>query len=85
MVDHILKIIRPGFFYIRCLSWNTAIIVSMKNAALIKDDIKVVTEFPCLLGHPVQSQLISKLFIKNSFASFPRRRYSANKTVLTPS
>ena len=49
MVDHILKISRPGVFDIRCLSLNTAI----KNAAWIEDDIKVVTEFPCLLGHLV--------------------------------
>ena len=27
MVDLILKISRPGVFYIRCLSWNSAIIV----------------------------------------------------------
>jgi len=27
----------------------------MKIAAVIKDDIKVITEFPCLLGHPVSS------------------------------
>ena len=31
MVDHILKISRPGVFEIRCLSWNTAIIVFMKK------------------------------------------------------
>ena len=51
MVDHILKISRPGVFDSRCLGWNTAIIVFMKK--WIKDDIKVVTEFPCFLGHPV--------------------------------
>ena len=55
MVDHILKISRPGVFYIRCLNWNTAIIVFMKNSAWIEDDKKVVTELPCLLGHPVQT------------------------------
>jgi hypothetical protein len=48
MVDHILKISRPGVFDVRCLSWNTAMI-----AAWIKDDIIVVIEFPCFLGHPV--------------------------------
>ena len=53
MVDHILKISRPGVFDIRRLSWNTAIVVFIKNAAWFEDDIKVVTEFPCLLGHPV--------------------------------
>ena len=52
MLDHILKISRPGDFDIRCLRWNTAIIVFMKDAAWIEDDIKVVIEFPCLLGHP---------------------------------
>jgi len=31
MVDHILKISRPGVFNIRCLNWNTAIIVFMKK------------------------------------------------------
>ena len=31
MVDHILKISRPGVFDVRCLSWNTAMIVFMKN------------------------------------------------------
>ena len=41
MVDHSLKISRPGFLDIRYLSWNTAIIVrSLKNAAWIEDDIK---------------------------------------------
>ena len=52
MVDHILKISRPGVFDIikveycnhNCL-WN--------YAAWSEDDIKVVTEFSCLLGHPV--------------------------------
>ena len=29
MVDHILKISRPGVFDNRCLSWETAIIVFM--------------------------------------------------------
>jgi len=53
MVDHILKISRPGAFDNRCLSWKTAKIVFMKNAAWIEDDIKIVTKFPCLLGHPV--------------------------------
>ena len=54
MVDHILKIPRPGFFDNSCLSWNTAIIVFMKKCRLqIEDDTKDVTEFPCLLGHPV--------------------------------
>ena len=52
MLDHILKISRPGVFDIRCLRWNTAIIVFMKDAAWIEDDIKVVTECPCLLGQP---------------------------------
>ncbi len=51
MVNHILKISRPGAFDIRCLSWNTAIIVFIKNVAWIEDDIKVVTEFPCLWGY----------------------------------
>ena len=37
------------FRYYRCLNWNTAITVFTKNAPQ-KDDIKVVTEFPCLLG-----------------------------------
>jgi len=52
MVDHILKISRPGVFDIikveycnNCCLWN--------YAAWIEDDIKVVTEFSCLLGHPV--------------------------------
>ena len=40
-VDHILKISRPDFLYIRWLNWNTAIIVFMKNAARIKGDMKV--------------------------------------------
>ena len=53
MVDHILKLSRPGVCDIRCLSWNTAIIVFMKSAAWVEDDLLVVTEFPCLLGHPV--------------------------------
>jgi len=52
MVDHILKISRPGVFVVICLSWNTVMIVFMKNAAWIEDDIKVVTPSPFLLGHP---------------------------------
>ena len=32
---------------------------SLKNAAWIEDKIKVVTLFPCLLGHPVSSVDIS--------------------------
>ena len=57
MVGHILKISRPGVFELRCLSWNTAIIVFKKNGAWIEDDIKAVTEFPCLLVHSVYSEL----------------------------
>ena len=53
IVDHIFKISKSGVFDIRCLSLNTAIIVLMKNAKWIEDDIKVVTEFPSLLGYPV--------------------------------
>ena len=34
MVDHILKISRPGVFDIRCLSWNTASIVFMKRCCM---------------------------------------------------
>ena len=43
MVDHILKISSSGVFDIRRLSWNTAIIVFLKNAEWIEDDIKIVT------------------------------------------
>ena len=32
---------------------------SLKNAAWIEDKIKVVTLFPCLLGHPVSAVDIS--------------------------
>ena len=56
MVDNILKISKSGVFDIRCLSLNTAMIVLMKNATWIEDDIKVVSQFPCLLGHPVGYQ-----------------------------
>ena len=34
MVDHILKIKRPGVFDIRCLSWNTAQIDDDKKSSL---------------------------------------------------
>ena len=39
MGDLILKISRPGVFDIRCLSWNTATIVFVKNATWVEDDI----------------------------------------------
>ena len=39
--------IKTGVFDIRCLSWITAIIV-------FEDDVKIVAEFPSLLGHPVE-------------------------------
>ena len=58
MVDHIWKISGPGVFDKRSLSWNIAIIVFIKNTAWIEDYIKVVTEFPCLLGHPVHISCI---------------------------
>ena len=60
VLDHILKISRPGVFDIRCLSWNTGIIVFIKkNSAWIKDDIKVVTKFLCLLGHPIVANKVN--------------------------
>ena len=34
MVDHILKISRPGVFDVGDLSWNTAIIVFMKKCRM---------------------------------------------------
>ena len=70
MADHILKVSRPGVFDIRCLSWNTAIIVFMKNASWIDDDIKVVNEFPCLLEHPSVSKLVQRKLLSSSFSLF---------------
>jgi len=34
MVDHNLKISRPGVYDIRCLGWNTTIIVFMKECCM---------------------------------------------------
>ena len=55
MVNLILKISRPGVFGIRCvnISGILQLLCSWKNATWIEDDIKVVTEFPCLLGDAV--------------------------------
>ena len=52
MVDLILKISRPVVFDFRCLNSNTANIVFMKKCHMDRSDMKVVTEFPYLLGHP---------------------------------
>ena len=54
MVDHILKIKRPGVFDIRFVSvtWNTAIIV-LKKCHMDRRRYKSRHLISCLLGHPV--------------------------------
>ena len=62
MVDHILKISRPGVFDKRYLSWNTAIIVFMKKfATWTEDDIYI----PMFFGTPCRS--IFGIYWNNNF------------------
>ena len=61
MVDLILKISRPGVYDVSCLNGRTTIIMFMKNVTWIEDGIKVITEFTCLLGHPVWRSVICML------------------------
>ena len=52
MVDRILKISRPGVFDIRCLSWNTAIIVFMKKCRMDRRRYKSRHWIPMFIGIP---------------------------------
>ena len=51
MVNHILKFPRPVVLIITILAGVLPKLCARKNE---QDNVEVVTEFPCLLGHPVQ-------------------------------
>ena len=83
MVDHILKISRPGVFEIRCLSWNTAIIVFMKKLRMDTlfhkktqhtsiSESHFIRHFPRLFWVPRGEELVSYVLCKkltiNQFA-----------------
>ena len=52
MVDHILKISIPGVYDIRCLDWNTEIIVFMKKFRMDRRRYKSCHWIPMFIGTP---------------------------------
>ena len=63
-VDHILESSTDFQFFLRHLSFI--------NYRLLKNDIQVVSKFPCLLGHPVFSDTPRILFLFYITQTFSR-------------
>ena len=75
MVDHILKISRPGVFKSRCLSWNTAIIVFMKKCRMDQRRYKSRHWIPMFIGTPciiLVNEFLEGLEAYNNYKLFPR-------------
>jgi len=61
MVDHILEIPRLVVFRVKSFKCDTTKFNLRNNPVWNKDDIEVVIQFQCLLGHPVVSNKRRKL------------------------
>ena len=68
MVDHILKISRPGVFDFRCINWKTAIIVFMKKCPMKRRRYKRNHWISMFIGTPCII-ISSPLFLFNNTLS----------------
>ena len=60
MVDHILKISRPGVFDIRRLSWNTAIVVFIKKCRMVRRRYKSRHWISMFIGTPCIREILEE-------------------------
>ena len=70
MVDHILKISRPGVFDIRCLNLNTAKIVNMKIFCMDQRRYKSLYLIPMFIGTPCTLKVTKEIYLRDKSRYF---------------